>query len=916
MHALRFIAAVATVAACAAALSGCATAPAADFADSTRSIANAAAVGAAAATTAANSAPRAAAPGAGTTSPAASAAAAAAAAAVAALAQQKSFADVVKGAKQSPGFFNIFERDEKVWLEIAPEQFDQPFFFSFSFSSGLGEKFFLGGLMVDSYIATFHRLSHTQVQLIARNTDYFAAPNTPEARAVSEAFSNSLLSAAPVASQPHPERKSVLIELNSLLFSDIPGANGMLERTFRQAYAFDGRNSSITKARATPDLVAVNINAHYALQRISQPPPGAGFATQPPSTVPDFRSLFLGFNYSIAKLPDQPMRTRVADARVGFFQESRLDFGNDSKLTPKVTLIQRWRLEKKEPAAPLSDPKQPIVFVVDRNVPVKYRQTIVDGVLEWNKAFEKAGFSNAVQAKIQPDDADIDAPDVHHVSIRWITTARPQFGGIGQMQTDPRTGEILAASIGIDPALLRNRRYMRVEQISAPTAIPGFMEHPERYCFQQQYAGQELNFSLDLLEARGELDPDGPEAEEFALAGLKDVTMHEVGHALGLRHNFRASTVYSQAQLNDIEFTRANGVAGSVMEYNAINIALPGERQGTYGMTTLGPYDYWVIDYGYREIAPEQESGELRKIAARSSEPLLAYATDEDSSFGIDPEANQGDLSSDPLLFARRRLLLARELWDRWQDRELKDGESYVVLRRTVGRGLLVIGQSSATVAKYIGGVSTSRDHVGSPRPPLNPATAAQQREALDIIETGLFSADSFRFKPAFMRRLQVDYLDSNDMYAGAGVDYSLPGQVLKIQRDVLGQLMSDGVAQRIIDSEVKLDDPKSGFHLSELYVSLHRSIWVELKTGQEITSLRRSLQRDHLARIANALVRSSPSTPADARALLRQEARALRDELKAAPAKGWSNESKAHVAESLSTLDEALKAPLQRQGV
>jgi len=179
-----------------------------------------------------------------------------------------------------------------------------------------------------------------------------------------------------------------------------------------------------------------------------------------------------------------------------------------------------------------------------------------------------------------------------------------------------------------------------------------------------------------------------------------------------------------------------------------------------------------------------------------------------------------------------------------------------------------------------------------------------QQREALDIIASGLFSSDSFRFKPAFMRKLQVDYLDRSDIFdvglASAGVDYSLPGQVIKIQRDVLNLLMSDTVAQRIIDSEVKLDDPKRGFRLSELYVSLHRTIWSELKTGQEITPLRRSLQREHLSRVASALVRASSASPADARALLRQDARALRDELKAVPVKtSMSKETQAHIAES-----------------
>jgi hypothetical protein len=835
----------------------------------------------------------------------------------------KPFAEVVKDAHEKPGLFNLWQTDDKVWLEIAPNQFDVPYFFSVNLSRGLGEKFFFGGLMGPSHIVYFHRLGPNQVQLLARNTDYFAQPNTPQALAVSEAFSDSLLAAAPIVSQPHPERKSVLIEINALLFADIPGANGQLERTYRQSYSFDARNSAITKTWATPDLVAVDVNAHYALQRVAQPPvtPGPVPFTPLPATVPDIRSLFLGFYYNFAKLPDEPMRPRIADDRIGYFMTSRYDYSGDSSLTPRVNYIHRWRLEKKDPAAALSEPKQPIVFWLDRNIPEKYRPAIIAGVLEWNKAFEKIGFKDAIQAKVQPADADFDTLDARHASIRWMTSARPLFGGIGPSQVDPRSGEIIDADIGIDPARLRNRRFQRVEQIPDPSKFPEFLENAEQLCQLQDYAAQEMNFALDLLEARGEIDPDGPEAEAFVLADLKDVVMHEVGHTLGLRHNFRASMVYSQAQLNDPEFTREHGIAGSVMEYNAVNIALPGERQGAYGMTTLGPYDYWAIEYGYAQFPPDQEAAQLQQIASRNAEPQLAYATDEDAAFAIDPEANQSDLGDDPLDFARRRLILARELWDRWQSRDLKPGESYVVLRRTVTRGLLVVGQSSTTVSKYIGGVSTMRDHAGSARTPLTPATAAKQREALKIIESGLFSADSFRFKPEFMRRLQVDYLDRDDLYdfglATPGVDYSLNGQVLSIQRTVLGHLMSEAVAQRILDSEVKLDDPKTGFHLSELYDSLHRSIWSELRSGQEISPLRRNLQREHLARIANALVRPSPSMPPDARALLRQDALVLRDELRVAATKNvWSKETKAHIAEASSTLDEALKAPLQRQGV
>ena len=140
---------------------------------------------------------------------------------------------------------------------------------------------------------------------------------------------------------------------------------------------------------------------------------------------------------------------------------------------------------------------------------------------------------------------------------------------------------------------------------------------------------------------------------------------------------------------------------------------------------------------------------------------------------------------------------------------------------------------------------------------------------------------------------------------------------MLQLQRAVLGQLMSDNVAQRILDSEVKLDNPASGFRLSELYDALHASIWSELKTGGEIPPLRRNLQREHLSRVANALVRPSPTTPADSRALLREDAKLLREQLRVALARpGLSKETKAHLSESLSTLDETLKAPLQRQGV
>jgi Met-zincin/Domain of unknown function (DUF5117) len=902
------------------ALAGCASVPE----SKAPAVAAAQAAATAAAQASAAPAPASTAPGAAAapSAPTVAAAAAAATAAAAAAQSAKPFAEVIKDAKEHPGMFPLWTKDDKVWIELKPDQFDSPFFFSVNLSRGLGEKFIFGGLMGRSHIVEFHRVGNN-VQLLAKNTEYFASMGKPQERAVSEAFTDSLLGAVPVASQPHPERKSVLIEANALLLTDIPGGNGLLERTYRQSYSFDARNSSIIKSRATADLDAFDVSAHYALARVSQPPvtPGSSPYTRPPATVPDIRSLFLGYYYNFAKLPDVPMHPRRADDRIGYFMTTRYDFADDDKLTPRVNYINRWRLEKKDPTAELSEPKQPIVFWLDRDIPEKYRPTIIAGVLEWNKAFEKIGFKNAIEAKVQPDDADFDTLDARHASIRWMTTARPMFGGIGPSQVDPRTGEILDADIGIDPVLIRNRRYLRVEQVRDASTIPEMLAHPEMLCQRADFAVQEMDFALDVLEARGEIDPDSPEAEQFVLDALKDVVMHEVGHTLGLRHNFRASTVYSQQQLDDPVFTAANGIAGSVMEYNAVNLALKGEKQGAYGMKTIGPYDYWAIEYGYKEIAPDQENKELKRIAARSNEPLLAYATDEDSFLSIDPEASQGDLGNDPLEFARRRFILVQEMWDRWQARKLKPDDNYTVYRRVVERGLIAMTGTSTNVAKYIGGVTTLRDHVGSPRAPLTPVDPAKQKAALKIIADGLFSADSFHFKPEFMRRVQVDWMDRNDQYdvglSTPDVDYSLNTQVLNAQRKVLNQLMSDSVAQRILDSQLKVDDPRKTLHLAEVYDTLKASIWSELKTGREITPLRRNLQREHLTRVAGALLRPSGSMPADARALLREEAKDLRREIAAAQAKpGYSKETRAHLDEALTQLDEALKAPIVRQGI
>ncbi len=918
-------------------IAGCASIPAssASQADATAAIAAAAATAATAAPGGNGASPS----GAHPTPPNATAAAAAAAAAAQAAQATKPFATVVKDAKESKGLLNLWQKDDKVWIEIGPDQFDHPFFFKSALNRGIGEHRLFGGSMTYpigvAQIVVFHKHGNT-VQLIAKNEKYTARAGTPEARAVAAGFSDSLLATAPIASQPDPEGKSVLIDANALLFADIPGATTFLERVYRQPYGFDAKNSSFGKLWASPDNVALEVSAHYALSRLvlPPPPPAKSMLPSPPETLPDVRSMFLGYYYTFAKLPDLPMQPRLADDRIGYFTTDVLDFTSDIPRVPVEHFVDRWRLEKKDPAAALSEPKQPIVFWLDRNIPVKYREPIREGILEWNKAFERIGFKDAIRVEVQPDDADFDTSDIRHASVRWQTVAKTSYGAIGPSVVDPRNGEILDADIGIDANNVRVVRSLRGEYLPSPAnafsalagtgTLAGFgatAGADARSCSYEEAATGDAAFALSLLEARGEIAPDSPAVDKFVDAFLKAVTMHEVGHTLGLRHNFRASTIYTEAELSDPAFTAKNGIAGSVMEYNPWNIAAAGEHQGQFNMSTLGPYDYWAIEYGYKALPAQQEAADLAKIAARSNEPQLAYATDEDVSvFGIDPDVNILDLGRDPLAYAKKRLELVHEMWRRTEAMQLAPGQSYSVLRRNFSRGLIEAAQGALFAAKYVGGLTTLRDRAGSGRAPLDPVDARKQREALQMLATGVLSADSFDFPPAFLRNLTVSTTDMDDAQElGRPVpplDLPVDQQVLSLQRAVLDRLMSPVVAQRLLNNESKVDHPRQALRLPDLYATLHAAVWSELRTGKDIPLPRRNLQREYVTQVANALIRPAQSMPADARALLRADAKRLRAELAAAQSRKWSREGQAHIADMLAMLDEAQKAPIVRQGL
>jgi hypothetical protein len=823
--------------------------------------------------------------------------------------------EVLQGATALPGLLKLHQKDDKVWIELLPEQFNQLLFFSYNVPRSVGERGLYGGQMGGAYAVMFRKVGQ-QVQLIAKNTEFFAKQGSPQAQFVSESFSDSLLGSAPLVAAPDPESKAVVIEAQALLMNDIPGYLTRLESAFRMPFALDTRNSTFAALRNTAQLTGLEVQAHFSVPKLSAPPvtPSPVPVTPPPMATPDPRSLFVNFYYSFTKLPE-PMAARVADERVGYFTVGSVDYTDDTSVKLRRHVIKRWRLEKKNPGAAMSPPQTPVVYWLDKNIPEKYRQAVTDGVLEWNKAFEKIGFQGALQVQQQSAGDEFNTSDARHASVRWFVGADVGFA-IGPSQADPRTGEILDADIGMSDVFARGARRTLVEDFERAASGQLAHGHSGSVCNYAQESAHELHFAMDWLESQG-LSMDSPQADKLAKQYVKDVIMHEVGHTLGLRHNFRGSTAYSLAQMQDPRFTREYGLSSSVMDYLPFNISPANENQGDYVMNTLGAYDYWAIAYGYSTFEPAQEATGLAKITASSIQPELAFATDEDAGYGalaegVDPDVNRFDLGSDPLAYYKRRMTLSRQLWDRLQKLKLPDGDSYERLTRSFNSGFRGLSQVGPLAAKFVGGVLTRRERAGSGRPLFEPVPAARQREALQLITQDFFRAESFRFDPALLARLAPDTFDRK-----ASPEVSVVASVLAVQRTILDPLFSPTVAARLLEAPLKSAKGVVPLSLAQLHDTLQNAIWSEAWQGQDAGLLRRNLQREHLRRMTDVLVKPANGMPPDARSLLRMNAQTLAGQLQKVLARGGiGKETQAHFAESLNTLQTALQAQVQRAGL
>jgi hypothetical protein len=837
--------------------------------------------------------------------------------------EKKAFDEVVKDFETLSGLFNLYRKEGKVYIEIRPEQMDKMFLCISTLESGIGELGILAGSPMEDFAFVFHKVDNN-IQFIKKNLSFRADPKDPVNRAVERCFADAILASVKIESEPHPERKSYLVDLSPIFLTDIEGVTTYLDTVLQAGYNLDKDKSFFGKLQTFPKNIEIVTNCSFASGKY-----------KPRATIVDPRSLNLNFHFSLSELPENSYRPRLEDDRIGYFTTIFKEFSNDSRKTPYVRYINRWHLEKKDPQAKLSLPKEPIVFYIENTTPLEYRDAIKEGILEWNKAFEQAGFKDAIEVRIQPDNADWDPADVRYNTVRWITSSVPSFGAMGPSRVNPLTGQILDADILIEAEAIRHAKRQYRDVVSQRS---NFISNADatRYCTYGLMKAEEVYLGYLAMQASGELAPGEELPEQYIHNYLRDMTAHEVGHTLGLRHNFKGSTFHPFSELQNEDLTKKTGLVGSVMDYTPLNIALEKKNQGEYFSSTVGPYDIWAIEYGYTVMdanSPEEELPALNKIASRAAAvPGLAYGTDEDAyhwtnePIGIDPSCNVQDLGENPLEFSETRVKLAQKIWDGLEQKIAKEGEGYQEIRAAFEMTLSSYQNALNIAAKHIGGIYFRRDHIGDygNRVPYEVVPIERQKKAFDFLAQYAFSEKAFNFPPSLLNKLAAervwDFEGTLDKMRR--LDYPIHGRILGIQKTLLDRFYHPILIARILDSENKVDSKQQAFTLPELFDGLTKTIWSEVeepKANQklEISSFRRGLQREHLDKLSQILVNPSPEMPEDGRTLARSNLNELKGEIEVAlkdSDKNLEPFTKAHLEESLARINQALELHLEKQ--
>ena len=759
--------------------------------------------------------------------------------------KEKTIAELVKSSKEIEGLFKIYQDTLTGSLQmiVSESQLGKEYIYFSQIADGVLDAGRVNrGAYRGSKVFKIEKYFN-KIEFVTQNTSFYFDPNNPISKSKDANISKGIMASLQI--EAHDDKEALyLIKADDLFlketFSQIKPASrpGTPPTAFKLGGLNKGK-TKINKIKNYPDNV--NLEVEYVYSSSSVLNGGS-------SAVSDGRNVSIKVFHSLIAMPENDYEPRFDDPRVGYFTNQVTDQTSTSS-TPYRDLINRWHLKKKNPELAISEPVKPITWWMENSTPIEWRETIKEGVLQWNKAFEKAGFKNAIVVKQQPDNADWDAGDIRYNVLRWTASPRPPFGGYGPSMKNPKTGEIFGADIMLEYVHFTNRvLYDKVFELASIDKPFDYSTHKNNmYCSLGHEIHNEVLFANAVASITGASDL---EMERIKKESMMALIMHEVGHTLGLNHNMKASQLFSPEQLEDATFIEGKCLTASVMDYAALNITKDRSKQGQYDDVTVGPYDIWAIQLGY---TPFKSESERQALLNESTKPEHIFGNDADDmrspGKAIDPRINVSDQSNNQIKWAVDRIELSNNLMKTAKTKFTKTGESYQELRRIYYLLSKQKGSAANTISRFIGGVYVDRAMVGQEggAQPYTPVSLTDQKRAMNALSKYVFAPNAFNapndlYNYLAMQRRGFDFFGSSE-------DPKIHDQVLGYQKNVLNHILHPNTLQRITDSELYGNEYK----LSSFMTDLNNAIF-KTDMYSNVNSFRQNLQLEYTNMLINML--------------------------------------------------------------